>query len=100
MWLSFFTMITGSEGKFTMDASTGEIRTSSSPLDREDKSIYRMTAVASDPANKQVRHAFNLRKMRKQETFLRHQHWFLREMTSKKRLQKSHTDDASLFKSW
>ena len=99
MWLSFFAMITGSEGKFTVDASTGEIRTSSSPLDREDKTIYRMTAVASDPANRQVRNAFNLSKIRKQATFSRHHHWFLREMTSKKRQQKSHTDDASLSKS-
>ena len=70
MWLSFFTMITGSEGKFTMDASTGEIRTSSSPLDREDKSIYRMTVVASDPANRQVRNVFNLSKMTDRRHFL------------------------------
>ena len=59
-----------------------------------------MTAVASDPANRQVRNAFNLSKMRKQAPFSQHHHWFLREMTSKKRLQKSHTDDASLSKSW
>ena len=100
MWLSFFPMITGSERKFTMDASTGEIRTSSSPLDREVKSIYRMTAVASDPANRQVCNAFNLIKMRKQATFSQHDHCFSREMASEEQLQKFHTDELSLSKSW
>ena len=49
---------TGSDGKFIIDANTGEIRTSSSPLDREEKGIYRLTAVATDPGNRQVRFAF------------------------------------------
>ena len=52
-------MIIGSDGKFTIDASTGEIRTSPSPLDREQKSVYRLTVVASDPGNRQVRFAFS-----------------------------------------
>ena len=48
----------GSEGKFTVDANTGEIRTSPSSLDREDKSVYRMTVVATDPGERQVAFLF------------------------------------------
>ena len=47
-------MIVGADGKFIIDANTGEIRTSSSPLDREERSTYQLTAVAKDPGNGQV----------------------------------------------
>ena len=48
----------GSEGKFTVDAITGEIRTTPSSLDREEKSVYRMTVVATDPGDRQVAYLF------------------------------------------
>ncbi|XP_078366665.1 protocadherin Fat 4-like [Oculina patagonica] len=45
----------GSDGKFTVDANTGDIRTGPLSLDREEKSVYQMTAVATDPGNRQGR---------------------------------------------
>lgn len=51
--------MTGSDGKFIVDANTGEIRTGPASLDREQKSLYRMTAVATDTGNKQVMKKFN-----------------------------------------
>lgn len=51
--------MTGSDGKFIVDANTGEIRTGPASLDREEKSLYRMTAVATDTGNKQVMKKFN-----------------------------------------
>lgn len=56
-FFSLFASI-GSDGKFIIDASTGETRTSLSPLDREEKSVYSLTAVATDRGNRQVRFAF------------------------------------------
>lgn len=47
-------LFTGSDGKFTVDSNTGEIRTSPSPLNREEKSVYQMTAVATDTGDRQV----------------------------------------------
>ena len=46
--------MTGSDGKFTVEANTGEIRTGPAYLDREGKGVYRMTVVATDTGNKQV----------------------------------------------
>lgn len=53
-------MIIGADRKFIIDANTGEIRTSSSPLDREERSTYQLTAVATDPGNRQVGVCTNL----------------------------------------
>ena len=54
--LKFYALLvsTGSDSKFTVDANTGEIRTSPSALDREGKSVYQMTVVATDTGNRQV----------------------------------------------
>ncbi|XP_068675919.1 protocadherin Fat 4-like [Montipora foliosa] len=45
----------GGDNKFTIDANTGDIRTSSSPLDREEKGRYQLLAVATDRGNRQGR---------------------------------------------
>ena len=50
-----FFYITGGDDKFIIVSSTGEIRTAQSPLDREEKSVYHLIAVAKDRGNKQVR---------------------------------------------
>ena len=49
-----FLMSTGADAKFTVDPNTGEVRTGPSSLDREEKSVYRMTAVATDSGKRQV----------------------------------------------
>ena len=56
--VSFEFLITGGDNKFTIDANTGDIRTSSSPLDREEKGRYQLLAVATDRGNRQVCLAF------------------------------------------
>ncbi|XP_067054992.1 protocadherin Fat 4-like [Acropora muricata] len=45
----------GGDDKFIIVSSTGEIRTAQSPLDREEKSVYHLIAVAKDRGNKQGR---------------------------------------------
>ena len=54
LFASFEFVITGGDDKFIIDSSTGEIRTTSSPLDREEKSVYQLIAVAKDRGNNQV----------------------------------------------
>ena len=54
-----FFSITGGGEKFIIVSSTGEIRTTQSSLDREEKSVYHLIAVAKDRGNKQVRFLFS-----------------------------------------
>ena len=46
--------VSGGDGKFTIDASSGDIRTSADPLDREVKRLYNITVVATDGGGKKV----------------------------------------------
>ena len=48
-------VLLGADGKFTIDPTSADIRTTDSPLDRELKSVYHVTVVATDNGGKQVR---------------------------------------------